>query len=145
MSAAQPRKWTKADITRLCDQIKSFYIINRPLDYRGMEAFNIRWRQALAEKLLLIVMTGLEGWLTMVKERVAKTLAHDAYVLSRLDIWPVKANPSRSDLELAARQAKYKADELKDVAICERLIARIQAEGLPSEVLAYDPSIEARK
>ncbi len=120
------KKWTKKDIKSLCSQIDSFWLFKR--DHYSPDSL----RAAIDVHRVGIVTGGLRGFQSMSRERglqERQTVEHAK-----------KSGVHGTGTEvIVERFTKLAEDSEKDVAKIDQLVARIEAEGLPPEVLAYLP------
>jgi len=121
-------KWTKKAIKTLQQQIESFVLANR------MYAPPVAISAKISEHRKDVVLSGLRAFRDLLASRAAeneKTARH------------FEANPNiyrESTPEMVTRFEALAQDGQKAVSVCDELIARVESEGLPPEVVAYVPS-----
>ena len=127
-------RWTKKDLRTLTSQIDTWMLLNRPLGSHNGGDFAAAVRDALTpEARACIVINGLTAGLSREQERAqsdADTAKHFA------------AHPGiyrDSTPEMIARFEGLAEESRKAARYIATLIARVEREPLPAEVLAYDP------
>lgn len=113
--------------------ISSWYAISRPLSDRGWQEFNAWARTTLAAHRQEIVLADFRGLRSFYAKRVGEYRAGSEHYAKKAEEW------KQDTSEMVERLARLAAESEKDVAYADGLIARIEAEGLPPEVLAFDP------
>lgn len=128
-------KWTKKDIRTLCNQIMTFYVMNRPLGDSSSAYAN--FQSALATHLerfrTEVVLGGLRGWVSMSTSRADQYQRTADNAIANPHVW------GKSTCETVDRFEKLAAESRKAIRLTEKLIARVEAEGLPPEVVAFEP------
>ena len=120
------KRWTKADVDRLTSTINTFFLINRPLTSSwgaDTSGFDKKFTDALASQRMRIVLAGLHDNVNTAVRRKMDYAESAAHMTG----------------ELRERFTKMSLDEQKPIAMLRALIARVEREGLPAEVNAYDP------
>jgi hypothetical protein len=132
-------KWFKKDIKTMCQAIASFWLVNRPLgdSMRDHNAALDEVRAYLQEHRPLVVCHGIAELGGIAQEREQK----DLDFVEHLRIHPHVYGTSTP--EMIERFSKSAAENHKTVMKAEALIAKIEAEGLPPEVLSFDPVRDA--
>lgn len=132
------KRWTKADIRRLTGQLDTAWLYARPLQPAhggrpdGREAF--RTWLATGDNRTRVVLQGLGGWERRSAGR-AQQNRDTAQHARTSGVW------GSSTEEMVQRFERLAAADTKDVQLVQRLVARVKAEGLPPEVVAYDPTV----
>lgn len=129
--AASAARWTKADVKRLCGAIDTYFVVVRPLGALG--DFPTRFREVLAAHRQDIVVSALAGFERMLHARVTENRAAAVHAVFNPHVWGSSAGSMAARFETLAREAE------RDIERSEKLVARVRAEGLPPEVIAYDP------
>ena len=129
-------KWTKKDVKALCSTIDSWWLVNRPLDYRGVEEAAAKAREMLANPSSRreIVLAGIRGARARASERYSKNCETIGNQLVRFTEY------GKPD-ELIERFTKLAREEDAENTTLEKMLHRVLAEGLPPEVLAHDPTV----
>lgn len=153
----KPRRWTKREIKQLCSALDSFLLCNRPIESMSManqprrEAFNAWLDKALGEHRVEVVVAEVRSLRNLFARRAdesRKTAEHyrthpELYGEPSKMIWDgdrrTYISRDAAIAQVVDRFNGYAAEEDKAVQISDRLIARIETEGLPPEVLSYDP------
>ena len=140
-------KWTKREIRTLTGILDSFMVCNRPLSYApgAEEAFRKWLAETLAEHRRDVVLGGLRGHLATAEERAeqnAGTARHYAAHPSLCGQRPQDMVDGRP--EIVVRFERFAEEERKGAAWTRKLLARVEAEGLPPDVAGYDPLEVAR-
>lgn len=138
--------------------IDSFLICTRPIAPAygmrpgGTDAFEVWFEEKLAKYRTEIVCSGIRQLRGIVAERAQKNTDHaehlrahpEIYGAPDKQIWLSEERKHVTRDEYVRREiaswGSRAADEGKSVAWSDKLLARIAAEGLPPEVVAYDPS-----
>jgi hypothetical protein len=134
-----PAKWTKADVKRLRGAIDSWWLCNRPLSGPASEALLERASEVIAEHRVAIAIAGI---------RELRGIARDRAVEDRKTAEHFRQHPNvygSHTPEMIARFETSAAEGDRSVNLADRLIARVEAEGLPPEVSGYDPIAEIRE
>jgi uncharacterized membrane protein len=126
------KPWTKKAIKALQGQLTSFVVCHR-MHYKVEHIAAV-----IAEKRLDVVLSGLRGLAGMHEERARK----NAETADHFEANPGIYNASTP--EMVSRFRGYAVDEQKGGAALRTLIAKVEAEGLPAEVLSFDPMGAAR-
>jgi hypothetical protein len=121
------KRWTKKAIKTLQGQLTSFVVCHR-LYYKpeAIEGF-------IREKRLEVVLAGMREFVAMHEERSAENAKTADHFEANPGIYG-KATP-----EMVQRFRGFAAEEAKDAAAARALVAKVEAEGLPPEVVAFDP------
>lgn len=128
-------KWTKKAIEALCTQLSSWWCFNALYLEPGVKTEDV-WDTMPLEVRIKIVIGGLRNFHALLSERAAKyreTAAHYA------GVWADTGRPRDLDGELQTRFSTGAAEADKDAAIVQKLIDRVDAEGLPPEVVTWRP------
>ncbi len=121
------RKWTKIDIRTLRSQLDTFMLQERM--YYPKE----RICAAIASKRSEIIVGNLRGFRDMLAERAAKNEEAWKHFESHPTIY------GSSTPEMVERFKGLADQDAKGVRKANRLIERVQSEGLPVEVAGYVP------
>jgi hypothetical protein len=129
-------KWTKKDIKLLCGMLDTFVLVNRPI--HGMmidRALEDSARMLIAEKLAKhrtdVVLAGIRGARATSSERYSSNCETVGNEIVRF----AKA----LDDEMVIRFVEMARNEDAESKKLEALLYRVLDEGLPPEVVAYDP------
>ena len=120
-------RWTKTDVRTLRSQLDGFVLENRM--YHPME----RICSAVASRRSEIVVGGLRGFRGLFEERAAKNEQAWRHFESHLAVY------GSSTPEMIERFKGLADKDAKAAAKTGKLIARVEAEGLPAEVVGYAP------
>lgn len=128
-------KWTKKDISICKNALSSFWLVNRPLgdSLREREVAYAAVRQHVTDHRVDVVCGGIAQLRQISNERALKNQQSADHFAEHPNVYG-SATP-----EMIARFSKLAADDRKEATKAQMLIAKIQAEGLPPEVVAYDP------
>lgn len=130
-------KWTKKDIKVLCGTIDTFWLQNRPLsgafglDSRAHDAAVQKVRETLTTRRVDVVLTGIRAFERLYSERYNQNCTTIGNEIARFG--------KTLDDEIVQRFIRLAREVDKDAKAATSLRERIQAEGLPPEVEAYDP------
>lgn len=129
------KKWTKKDIAALCGFLNSFWLVHRPLDYRGRDEAAAKMRALLAEprNRAEVVLGGIRGARATCSERYRQYCETIGNQLVRFTAY---GQPD----ELVDRFTKMAREEDAAEKKLEKMLHRVLAEGLPPEVVAHDPT-----
>jgi hypothetical protein len=129
-------KWTKKDIKSLCGAISTFWLYNRPLGSSAREALDAAEavRRHLAEHRAEIIIAGIAELRGIAEDRTRQNQETADHFAAHPEIY------GSSTPEMIKRFSDLAADNRKAVTRMTVLIARIEAEGLPPEVEAFDPT-----
>lgn len=133
-SGASVKPWPKSTIKQLQQTITSFWVCNRPLGMAGLDDFNARFDRVLAERRQDIVVYELEDHVRISKRREEdnkRTAEH--YGSAK---W---CAGTPHGVEMVERYTKFAKEEGLARARLEKLIERVKTEGLPPEVVNFDP------
>jgi hypothetical protein len=151
------KRWTKKEIKAMTSAIDSFLVCNRPIaPAYGMragsaDAFTVWFEERLAKYRHEIVCSGIRQLRSIIAERAQKNIDHAEHIRTHPEIYgsPDKMIWLSEEREHVTRDEYVRreiaswgsraADEGKSVAWSDKLLARIAAEGLPPEVVSYDP------
>ena len=128
-------KWTKKDIKIMQGAISTFWLINRPLWGMQNEA-----TQEVSSYLgdlsnrLRVVCSGIEDLLYMNSRQREEDLKTAQHFAAHPNIYGA-ATP-----EMISRFERQAADETKDIVAGGKLLDRIRINGLPPEVVLFDPT-----
>jgi hypothetical protein len=127
-------KWTKKDIRTLCATLDTFALLNRPLTdaLSAHTEAEGRIRAAIAAKRQDIVLADLRSTRARLAERYSKTCECIGNALVR-NIY------GNSTAEFVERFKAQACEEDEAAKKAEELVLRVVREGLPPEVVAYDP------
>ena len=128
-------KWAKKDIKVLQQCIDSFWLYNRPLsdshsDYQQALA---AVRQHLDKHRAEIVCGGIAELGGIASERAQKNQEAADHFAEHPEVY------GKSAPEMIERFSRFAEEDRKDVKRAQMLIARVQTEGLPPEVMSHDP------
>lgn len=127
-------KWTKKDIKIMCGALSTFWLLHRPL-YGSTSEASASLRNFLdAPRRLEVVCAGIEDLVDMNWHRAVeaeKTSNHYA------DHPNVMGNGTS---EIVERFANIASEYERDVAKGRDLLEKIKSNGLPPEVLMFDPT-----
>lgn len=129
------RKWTKKDIKSLCQQLQSWWVFNRPYLRQGITVDEV-WDTMPLDVRMGVVVGGLRGFQSGLRDRAEKErqmIEHYA------GVWADSGTPRDPTGETRAHCAVMASDADKGVATLQKLIDRVEAEGLPPEVLSWRP------
>ena len=130
-------KWTKKDIKVLCSQLDTFWLQHRPLGglmgapRADLEAAAQAVRETLVAKRVDVVLAGIRGFERMHAERYRQNCETIGNEITRFG--------KSLDDELVQRFVRLAREEDASGKAATVLRERIQREGLPPEVEAYDP------
>jgi hypothetical protein len=137
------KKWTKKAIRELRSQLETFVLFHEM--YYPAEKI----REVIEERRRDLVLAGLEGRIELLKERAKSDRATATHYAEAGPRWAEETRQKHGDkraeesartiLEVVARFTKMADENDKAVAYVEKLIAKIQIEGLPPEVASYIP------
>jgi hypothetical protein len=129
-----PAKWTKKDIKTLCGFLDSWWLVNRPLDYRGMD-------RAVSEARVILASEGSRKEIVLAGIRSARATASQRYstYCATIGNQLVRFTEYGKSDELVDRFIKLAREEDAAERKLEALLHRVLDEGLPLEVIAYDP------
>jgi hypothetical protein len=127
-------KWTKKDIKALCGHLDTFWLRRRPHDGEGWEAAKQNTRTVLSAPHLRkeVVLAGVREFEQMHACRYSRNCETVGNEIARFG--------KGLDDELVQRFVKLAKEEDASQKTATRLRERILAEGLPEEVVAYDPT-----
>ena len=128
-------RWTKRDVKTLCQTISTFWLVNRPLGdslsehERVLEA--VRWY--LVQHRSDVVCAGVAELGEMAAERARQDQETADHFRDHPEIYG-KSTPA-----MIERFSKLAAVGRGNADKAERLVVKIRSEGLPPEVVAFDP------
>jgi diphthamide synthase (EF-2-diphthine--ammonia ligase) len=123
------KRWTKTAIRSLCAQIDSFWLEHRlGLRQERVPAFV----DFIRENRLAIVVGGLRSFRGLLDSRMVSQRETAEHARTS-GVW------GSSTAEIVERFMKLAAGTGRDLAKIDALIARVEAEGLPDEVIGYLP------
>jgi hypothetical protein len=127
-------KWFKKDIRALCGHLDSFWLQVRPHDVGQWEEAKQKLRQALTypQNRTEIVLAGVRSFEQMHAERYRQNCETVGNELARFE--------KTLEDEIVQRFIKLAREEDASGKTATRLRERVLKEGLPPEVLAYDPT-----
>lgn len=125
-------KWLKKDIKTLCGFLHSFYVVNRPLDYRNNAKMLPGIRSAITNRRKEIILAGIRSARTTCSERYNSACMTIGNQLVRFTQY---GTPD----ELIERFTKLAREEDAAGRSLEVLLHRVLQEELPAEVVSYDP------
>ena len=128
-------KWTKKDVKIMCQAISTFWLINRPLgdSLAAHQRALARVREYLSERREEVVCVGIADLADLAAERARKDQEAADHFRSHPEVY------GEGTPEMIARFEELAAESRGDVARAEKLVAKIHAEGLPPEVVGFDP------
>lgn len=128
-------RWTKKDVKIMCGAISSFWLENRPLgdSTRELSSALSEVRQYLQARRAEVVCRGIASLGNIALDRLQKNSDFVEHLRSHPGVY------GKSTAEMIERFDNLAREERKDVERARALIARIEAEGLPPEVIAFDP------
>lgn len=129
-------KWTKKDIKIMCQAISSFWLINRPLS-DSMRVHNDALadvRAYLGEHRTHVVLQGIADLGNLAHHRYEENLKTAEHFKNHPEIYG-KSNP-----EMIERFTNLASDHHKDFLKAKSLMEKIEANGLPPEVMSFDPT-----
>lgn len=128
-------KWTKKDIAELCQTLSTFWLVNRPLRDSLSETLNAadKVRQVLNTHRTKIVIDGLLDFRSLCEKREERDQGAADHFKAHPEVY------GSSTPEMISRFEKLAENSRKDIRKIEKLIERINAEGLPLEVMTFDP------
>lgn len=133
------KRWYKKDIKSMRGAIDSWLLVNRPAPHKGIAGQSLGFRDAARahlsdlEKRKAVVL----GDIRMLRNR-AKERGQENTEAAR----HFEANPAiygNSTPMMVERFDQLAAENAKGVTKLNKLLARIEEEGMPPEVVAYDP------
>ncbi len=127
--------WTKMAIKVLCNQLDSWWITNRPLDFRKLAELTEKAHEMLANPSHRkeIVLAGIRSSRARHAKRYSECCETIGNQLVRFTEY---GQPD----ELIERFTRLAREEDKADKTLEKLLHRVLDEGLPPEVEAYDPT-----
>lgn len=125
-------KWTKDDRKILRDFIHSFYVCNRPLDYRDNDKVLPKLRETLAKNRKEVVLAGIRSARARISERYRSSCETIGNQVVRFTEY---GQPD----EIIERFTKLAREEDAAEKKLEKLLHRVLAEDLPEDVVSYDP------
>jgi len=130
------KTWTKKDVRALCGMLDSWWLLNRPLDYRGRDEAAKKAREMLSNPSTRkeIVLGGIRSHRAICSERYSKNCETIGNQLVRFTEY------GKPD-ELIERFTKLAREEDDANKKLEVLLHRVLDEALPPEVLAHDPTV----
>ena len=130
-------KWTKKDIGIMCGAISSFWLYNRPLSGSQAEAAE-QVRAHLREHRVQIVLSGISDLVNHAEHRRIENLN----TAKHYETHPhVLGNATQ---EIVDRFMGLSSQDERDVSKGLKLLDRIRENGLPSEVVSFDPTTVRR-
>ena len=131
-ATSKTKPWTKKAIKSLQSQLTSFVVCHR-MHYKPEHIASV-----IREKRLDVVLSGLRSFLAMHEDRAQK----NAETADRFEAHPEVYG--RATPEMITRFRGLAEDERKAAEGVRALITKVEAEGLPPDVLAFDPMGAAR-
>lgn len=128
-------KFTKGDIKRMCEWLDGWALYWRPLHGAWMDLERERaWRDAVLaatpEHRRAAILRNLENFHALERERAEK------YLVSACHFQVTRVYGNATD-EMVARFELLAADAQRDAAKLDVMRAKIEALGLPAEVLSH--------
>lgn len=119
----------------MCQAISSFWLVNRPLgdSTRELSSALSEVRQCLQARRAEVVCQGIANLGNIALERLQKNSDFVEHLRSHPGVY------GKSTPEMIERFDNLARENHKDAERARTLIARIEAEGLPPEVIAFDP------
>lgn len=137
-----PKKWTKIDIRACCSQLDAFWLARRGPGSLApsvhLEAEHTRAVLANATNRKEAVLAGLRSMRDLHSRRYREYCETIGNQLVRFTEY------GKPD-ELIDRFIKLARETDKDQRAYEALVLRVHNEGLPPEVLAYDPTLPPKR
>ncbi len=127
MEVTKPIKWTKKEIKAVQGSLDSFWLFNRLYYPAKAIAFDIDSRRQD------IVCAHLKAFAGMVTERAKRSEESAEHAEKNPHVW------GKSTPEMVERFRGMAAEDMKGVAWNLKLVAKIDANGLPPECLDYLP------
>lgn len=124
---SEGKRWTKKDIRTLQDQLMSFVLQYELYVDPGTLL------TALERDRLTIVLNGLRGFRSLLVDR----LTQYGQTADHFETHP--AIYGEATREMVERFRSYHRETARDLGKLDRLIARVEAEGLPPEVSSHMP------
>lgn len=133
-------KWTKKDIRIMCQAISSFWLVNRPLSYRPGEfdMFREELNAYLSEYRTEVVVGGIADLGKLNQDRAAEAQAAASHFLNNPKVM------GKSTPEMVERFTNYAREYQADADKAAVLVAKIRSQGLPPEVMSFDPTQQKR-
>lgn len=127
-------RWTKADIARMCGQLDTFALLNKPIAgpasvFRAAEE---ALRAALAKQRGELVIAGLRS----AREASGRYYREECEVIGNALVRRVHGDATD---ELVRRKIEEARAEDEAHRKLDALVLRVHREGIPPEVVAYDP------
>lgn len=123
------KQWTKTAIRSLCSQVDSFWLGHRLGLTREREPAFVAFIHA---NRLAIVLGGLRSFRGLLDSRMTSHRETAEHARTS-GVWG-----SSTDM-MVERFTKLAADTGRDLAKLDALIGRVEADGLPAEVVGYMP------
>jgi hypothetical protein len=132
-------KWTKKDINELCSQLDGAWLFVRPHDVSGWAAAAERFRAVLAvpQARKEAVLGGVRSFEQLFARRYNEYCATIGNEIARFG--------KTLDDELVQRFTGLARETDAAAKRATQLRERVLSEGLPPEVVAYDPTVPRRR
>ena len=127
--------WTKIDIKAMKQALSTAYLKCRAFDVRDREAQRDKFLTVLEPAVrTLVVISGIAELMVMFEGRAKENDGAADHFTKHPNVYG-KATP-----EMIERFRGLAGEARKAAAKAKKLIDKINAEGLPQEVLEYDPT-----
>ena len=127
-------KWLKRDIKIMCSTLSTFWLTNRP-PYGVTPEQVAEVRSFLAGPVRVsVVCAGIENLTELNRERAVEALKTAEHYRTHPNVM------GTSTPEIVERFTRLAGEYESDMKIGITLIEKIKANGLPVEVLEYDPT-----
>ncbi len=145
--STEPKKWTKKDIATLCGQLDTHWLklrfgLNASEEIEVAKAMRSEGEKARRE----IVLAGLRAWRELLAQRYNEQVQTIGNQIVRFTEWG-KGDASAEDDQgeivgdtIVRRFTKLAGETDKAHRAAEALVLRVHHEGLPPEVVSYDPT-----
>jgi hypothetical protein len=132
-------RWTKKDIGTMRGTLSTFWLYNRPLgDSLSASRDAAEVRELLKEQRTEVVLTSLRDHVNMLARRAEEYAKTARYYADHPEVM------GSSTLGMIARFENLAKETTKGIDQKVALIKRIEAEGLPPEVVDFDPTAPTR-
>lgn len=127
-------KWTKKDIKIMCGTLSTFWLLHRPLDGSTSVASTLLLTFLDAPQRLEVVCAGIEDLVDMNWHRAVEAEKTSNHYADHPNVMG-KETP-----EIVRRFANIASEYERDGVKGKDLLEKIKSNGLPPEVLMFDPT-----
>lgn len=127
--------WRKGEIRTLCNQVAHWWTFNAMYLRTGVTREQVFATMPLSVRIGIVV-GGLRGFQSMAGDRAQRSREMADHYRG---CWPDTGQPRDPDGSFAAKCLESAADDDAAALACQRLIDRVESEGLPPEVVAFVP------